>query len=174
MDKKFEGLLQIFVSILIVAGVLYFSKEISALGDYGYLGAFLIAALSSATIIFPAPGWAIIVAMSTSFNPILLGIFAGVGSAIGEITGYLAGDGVRDILNSRIKETKNIEEIIKKYDTWAIFALAFIPNPLFDVAGVIAGGLKMKWWKFLIACAAGRVLRYVMLALIGSFTIGLL
>jgi membrane protein YqaA with SNARE-associated domain len=56
----------------------------------------------------------------------------------------------------------------------AIFALAFIPNPLFDIAGVIAGGLKIAWWRFLVSCAAGRILRYVLLAAIGGFTLHLL
>lgn len=167
-------MVQIALSLAIVVLVLYFSKEIASLGSLGYAGAFLIALLSSATIIFPAPGWAVIAAMSASFDPLLLGLAAGLGSAIGELSGYLAGDGMRDLLNSRIKESKQIEEIVRKYGVLAIGFFAFIPNPLFDVAGVIAGGLKMDWWKFLIACAVGRILRYVLLAFAGQFTLGFL
>ncbi|PIZ25416.1 MAG: DedA family protein, partial [Chloroflexi bacterium CG_4_10_14_0_8_um_filter_57_5] len=33
-----------------------------------------------------------------------------------------------------------------------IAALAFIPNPLFDLAGMASGALKIPLWKFLIAC----------------------
>jgi membrane protein YqaA with SNARE-associated domain len=174
MEKKAEGTLQIVFSLAIAVLVLYFSKEITSLGDLGYLGAFLIALFSSATIIFPAPGWAVIAAMSVSFDPVLLGIAAGLGSAIGELSGFIAGDGVRDILSSRIKESKQIEEIVRKYGVFAIGFFAFVPNPLFDIAGVIAGGLKIDWWKFLIACAVGRILRYVLLAMAGQFTIGLI
>jgi membrane protein YqaA with SNARE-associated domain len=174
MEKKTEGTVQIAFSIGIVVLVLYFSKEISSLGELGYVGAFFIALFSSATIIFPAPGWAVIAAMSASFDPLLLGLAAGIGSAIGELSGFIAGDGVRDILNSRIKESKRIEEIVRKYGIFAVGFFAFVPNPLFDVAGVIAGGLKIEWWKFLIACAVGRVLRYVLLAMAGQFTLGLL
>jgi membrane protein YqaA with SNARE-associated domain len=174
MDKKAEGVIQIFAAIAIAAAVFYFSDSIASLGSYGYAGAFLIAALSSATILFPAPGWAIVIAMSATLDPVLLGIAAGTGSAIGELTGFLAGDGVRDLVSSRIKETKRIEELVNRYDVAAIFALAFIPNPLFDIAGVIAGGLKIAWWRFLVSCAAGRILRYVLLAAIGGFTLHLL
>jgi len=174
MDKKIEGALQLIFAVSIVAAVLYFSKDIEALGAYGYLGAFLISLISSATILFPAPGWAIIIAMSATLNPYLLGMLAGIGSAIGELTGFAAGDGVRDMLNHRIKESEKISEYIKKYDATAIFVLAFIPNPLFDMAGLIAGGLKIPWWRFLIACAAGRVLRYIMLAMLGKFTLDML
>jgi len=171
MDKKIEGALQLIFAIGIVAAVLYYSNDIAALGAYGYAGAFLISLISSATILFPAPGWAVIIAMSATLNPYLLGIFAGIGSAIGELTGYAAGDGMRDILNHRIKESETITEYVKRYDVAAIFVFAFIPNPLFDIAGIVAGGLKIPWWRYLLACAAGRVLRYILLAMLGKFTL---
>jgi membrane protein YqaA with SNARE-associated domain len=174
MDKKTQGLVQILIAIVIIAAVLLFSGQVAALAQYGYFGAFLITLLSSATILFPAPGWAAVIALSSVLNPVLLGIVAGVGSSIGELTGYLAGDGVRDILNSRIKESRQIRELVQKYDVLGIFVLAFIPNPVFDVAGIAAGGLGIPWWRFLAACMAGRVLRYVLLAFLGKFTLELL
>jgi len=173
MDKKTEGILQIIFAIAMVAAVVYFSKDIENLSTYGYGGAFLIALLSSATILFPAPGWAAVIALSTVLNPVLLGIVTGIGSAIGELTGYLAGEGVRDILNDRVKESKKVEEVVRRYGAAGVFVLAFIPNPIFDVAGIAAGGLKIPWWQFLISCAAGRVLRYVLLAMLGNFVLGL-
>jgi len=173
MDKKVEGALQIILAIAIIGLVLYFSNNIEQLKEYGYLGAFVISALSSATIFFPAPGWAVIAAMGRYMDPIPLGIVAGVGSAIGELTGYLAGEGARDILNSRFKETKHIHALVERYGVFAIFAFAFVPNPLFDVAGLISGALRIPWWQFLIACAAGRILRYILLAMLGNFTLEL-
>jgi len=174
MDKKVGGALHILFAVAVVAAVLYFSSDISSLAQYGYTGAFVIALLSAATLFFPAPGWAAVIALGSVLNPVLLGIVAGVGSAICELTGYVAGEGAREILNSRIKETKKIEELVKKYDVAGIFVLAFIPNPIFDVAGIVAGSLKIPWWHYLLACAAGRVLRYVLLALLGNFTLGLI
>ena len=173
MDKKAEGLLQIAFAVAIAAAAILFSEDISGLGAYGYAGVFLIAALASATIFFPAPGWAAVVALSGTLDPVLLGVFAGLGSAIGEHTGYIAGDGIRDILSQRIKETKQVEGFVKRYGVGAIFLFAFIPNPLFDIAGLVSGGLKIAWWRFLLACAGGRVLRYILLAMIGAFTLSL-
>jgi hypothetical protein len=86
MDKRTEGALQIILAIVIIILVVYFSGNIAQLKDYGYLGAFVISALSSATLFFPAPGWAIIAAMGRYLDPIPLGIVAGLGSAIGELT----------------------------------------------------------------------------------------
>lgn len=174
MEKKYEGAIQIAFAAGIAILVLVFSNEIASLGELGYLGAFLIALLSSATILFPAPGWAVIAAMSAALDPLYLGLAAGIGSAIGELSGYLAGDGVRDILNSRVRESKQIEEIVRKYGVFAVALFAFVPNPLFDIAGVVAGGLRIEWWRFLLACAAGRILRYILLAMAGQFTLGLL
>ncbi len=168
--NKLEGLAQLVFSIIIVAVILLFSDQISELSVYGYVGAFLIALLGSATIILPSPAFAAIIAMSASLDPVLLGIVAGIGSGLGEITGFLAGNGARTALNHHIKETKKIEEIVKKYDVAGIFVLSFIPNPLFDIAGIIAGGLKIHWINFLSACILGRVFRYVLLALLGAFT----
>jgi membrane protein YqaA with SNARE-associated domain len=171
--KKLGGILQIVFSIALVALIFAFSEQISELSMYGYAGAFLIALLGSATIVLPSPAFAAIIAMSGSFDPVLLGIVAGIGSGVGEMTGYMAGNGARTALNSHLKETKKIEDVVKKYDVAGIFVLAFIPNPLFDAAGLIAGGLKIHWTHFLSACVLGRVFRYVLLALLGNFTLGL-
>ena len=171
MEKKLGGIVELSLAVLIVILVLYFSSDIKLLASYGYAGLFIIAMLSTATIIFPSPGWAAIIGMSAYLDPILLGIVAGIGAGIGEMTGFLAGDGARTLINNRFKETKKAEGWIKKYGAFGIFVLSAIPNPLFDIAGIVAGGLKMAWWKFLPACILGRILRYVLIALLGAFTI---
>jgi uncharacterized membrane protein YdjX (TVP38/TMEM64 family) len=50
-----------------------------------------------------------------------------------------------------------------------IFILGLVPNPVFDVGGMIAGALKMPFWQFLLAAWAGKGLRLVILALGGQF-----
>jgi uncharacterized membrane protein YdjX (TVP38/TMEM64 family) len=49
-----------------------------------------------------------------------------------------------------------------------IFLLAVIPNPLFDVAGVIAGALKVRLPVFLFWCWIGETLKMLFFALAGS------
>ncbi|MFH1394475.1 MAG: VTT domain-containing protein [Candidatus Micrarchaeota archaeon] len=171
MDKKLRGIAEIVIAILIVAASLYFSTEVGMLREFGYAGVFLISMASAATLFFPAPGWASVVAMSTVLDPYLVGIAAGVGAAIGELTGYVAGDGARKMIESRVKDYKKYRDIIEKYDFAGIFVLAFIPNPLFDIAGIIAGSLKMHPVKYLAACALGRTLRYILLAYVGAIAL---
>jgi uncharacterized membrane protein YdjX (TVP38/TMEM64 family) len=50
-----------------------------------------------------------------------------------------------------------------------IFLLALVPNPAFDVGGMIAGALKMPVWQFVLAAWAGKGLRLVIFALGGEF-----
>lgn len=159
-----QGVIQIIAGILIVAFVFAFSEKIALLKEYGYAGVFLITFLSACTVLMPAPGWAIVIATSTTLDPYLLGVVAGIGSGLGEIVGYNIGDGAAKI----IRKNGNNEEIIKKYGALGVFFLAFIPNPLFDVAGIVAGAMKIPLWKFLLATIAGRTLRFILLAYLGA------
>src|SRR3989338_2976777 len=69
-----------------------------------------------------------------------------------------------------IKQFEKYYKMIKENDLIAIFVLAFIPNPLFDVAGLAAGSLKIPITRFLFATVLGRILRYVLLAHVGAFS----
>ncbi|MFH1520467.1 MAG: VTT domain-containing protein [Candidatus Micrarchaeota archaeon] len=174
MDKKIHGLIQIVFAVLIIIAIFIFNDRIATLSEYGYLGIFVISLVSAASLFFPAPGWAAVIALAPVLNPYLLGIAAGVGSGIGEITGYIAGNGARDLIGNNKKELKKIEEFVVKYGILGIFVLSAIPNPIFDLAGIIAGSIRMKLWKFVVACILGRTIRYIILAYVGAFTIGLL
>ncbi len=166
MEGKLRAVAEIAVAIIIALLVLSFSDRIAGLQEYGYAGVFVISLLSAATIFIPAPGWAAVIAMGGILNPYFVGIAAGIGSGIGELTGYMVGNGAGELSETKLGRHR---EIIKKYGAGAVFVLAFIPNPLFDVAGLVAGALKIKVWKFLIACILGRTIRYVLLAHIGLF-----
>jgi membrane protein DedA with SNARE-associated domain len=48
---------------------------------------------------------------------------------------------------------------MERHGMLAIFLLAAIPNPIFDVGGLIAGVLKMPVWRFLLAAIIGKSIR---------------
>ncbi|NYZ76789.1 DedA family protein [Candidatus Micrarchaeota archaeon] len=165
MDKR-KAAVEIIFAILIIIAVFALSDKISELQQFGYAGVFVISLLSAATIFFPAPGWAAVIAMGGVLNPYLVGIAAGVGSGIGEITGYMVGNGITELSDARLEGQK---KMIRKYGSGIIFLLAFIPNPLFDVAGLAAGAMKMNVLKFIALCILGRTIRYILLAHLGMF-----
>ncbi|MBI3943374.1 MAG: VTT domain-containing protein [Chloroflexi bacterium] len=144
------------------------STFIERLGKWGYAGAFAISLLSSATVVLPVPGMAVIFATSAALNPILLGILAGIGSALGELTGYAAGASGRALAEHR-ERYEALRRFTLKYGAVALFLIALFPLPVFDLAGIAAGALKIPVRVFLISVACGKITKYLMIALAGAY-----
>jgi uncharacterized membrane protein YdjX (TVP38/TMEM64 family) len=157
----------IFVVALTVFLYLYRSK-VQQLGAFGYPGIFLVSILANATIILPVPGILITSAMGAIFNPFWVAVAAGTGAALGELTGYLAGFSGQGIIENR-KWYERFERWMKKYGDITIFVLAIIPNPLFDVAGMTAGALKMPIWRYLIWVTLGKIIKMMIFAYFGAY-----
>ena len=79
------------------------------------------------------------------------------------MTGYLAGFGGQGLV-SRYRLYTRVRGWVLRRGGLAIFILAALPNPLFDVAGFAAGGLGYPAHKFLIYVFAGKLVRYAGLA----------
>lgn len=148
-----------------------FSNEVRQLGSAGYLGIFLTMLFTSATLILPAPGLAFVFVLGKVFPPLILGVVAGAGSTLGELTGFLAGFSGSGIVEN-IGVYHRIERAIKKYGLLTLVVLAAIPNPLFDAAGVAAGALGIKWWQFLLATFVGKTIKCVAVAYAGLYSLG--
>jgi membrane protein YqaA with SNARE-associated domain len=163
--------LSLLSALAITALALYLSTKIGAFSEYGYAGVFLISFISSATVFIPVPGFAVVIALAATLDPVLLGLAAGFGSGLGELSGYFLGYAGHNAV-MKTKTFRSHKKQIEKYGAPAIFALAFVPNPVFDIAGVAAGAIKMQWWKFLLATCAGKVLRFILLAYLGLWASG--
>jgi uncharacterized membrane protein YdjX (TVP38/TMEM64 family) len=144
-------------------------KEFAALG---YPGIFLIALLANATVLLPAPGVALIYAMGAIFNPFGVGLAAGTGGAIGELSGYLAGFSGQAVVE-RMDVYDRIKPWVDKYGGWAILVLSAIPNPFFDLAGIAAGIAKMPVQTFLLFAWVGQIIKMTMFALAGKYSVDL-
>ena len=141
------------------------------LKQYGYFGLFLISLIGNATVILPVPSFAVAFAMGGMLNPLGVGVVSGLGATIGEMTGYLAGIGGRAVIEKQPIYIR-LESWMRKGGPLVIFLLAAIPNPLFDVGGMMAGALRMPVWQFFLAGWAGKSVRFTLLALGGQFFLG--
>lgn len=159
----------ILASILISGVIIYFRNSFVKLEGYGYLGIFLISILGNSTVIIPAPVILTAFVGGSIFNPILVGIITAMGATIGELTGFMAGFGGQAIV-SKSKNYEKIERWIKKSGFLTIFILAIIPNPLFDLAGIISGITKYPLKKFLLATLLGKSIKFLVVALIGAYS----
>ena len=168
--KLYLRILAILVVIAITAAIFVLRDQVEGLETYGYLGAFLISLITTATIILPVPGIVLIAALGARFDPILIGLAAGAGSALGEITGYMAGfSGQLVFENNRFYP--RLEQWMKRRGLIVIFVLSFVPNPFFDLAGATAGALRYPLWKFLLACFLGKTPKYILTAAFGWFVV---
>ena len=161
---------RILALILVIALTLYLVSirdRVKDLGAYGYPGIFLLSLLSNATLILPVPGVLFTSAMGAVFNPFWVAIAAGSGAALGELSGYLAGFSGQKVV-ARVGIYEKMEGWMRKYGEWVILLLAFVPNPAFDMAGIIAGALRMRVVSFLLWCMIGKILKMLLFAYGGS------
>jgi membrane protein YqaA with SNARE-associated domain len=148
---------------------------VARLGQWGYVGAFFISLIASATIVLPAPGLMIVIAMGSALDPVLLGIVAGLGSAIGELSGYIAGaTGSAFISAAQRHHFDRLQNLTRRYGAPLLVVLAAVPFPLFDFAGIVAGVLRMNVVAFLIAVGAGKSVKYIILIATGASSLQLL
>lgn len=157
----------VFVIALTIALYLY-RDRVEQLEALGYPGIFLISLLSNATLVLPVPGVLFTSAMGAVFDPFWVAIAAGTGAALGEISGYLAGFSGQGIIE-RSKWSDRVEGWMRKYGSITVLLLAFVPSPLFDIAGITAGILKMPLLRFLFWCTIGKILKMLVFAYGGSF-----
>lgn len=158
--------------IALTVVLLIYRDQIQTLQAYGYPGIFLFSILANATILVPIPGVIFTSAMGAVFNPLWVSIAAGAGASLGELSGYLAGFSGQAVVENS-KKYERVVHWMEKYGDITILVLAFIPNPLFDLAGMTAGILKMPVWKFLIFCVIGKILKMMMFAYAGDWVMGL-
>ena len=158
----------VFVAVIALTVLLYLNRDqVGKLEVLGYPGIFLISLLSNATLILPVPGVLFTSAMGAIFNPIWVALAAGTGAALGEISGYLVGFSGQPVIENK-KWYDRITSWMKKYGDVTIFVLAVIPNPLFDIAGMVAGALKMPVWRFLLWSWLGKCIKMLAFAYGGA------
>jgi uncharacterized membrane protein YdjX (TVP38/TMEM64 family) len=163
-------ILTIAAVILAVAAALYFRENIQKLEQLGYAAVFLVGLVSNATVILPVPGLAVSSAMGGIFNPWLVGVAGGIGQAIGELTGYMAGYSGQTWVDQN-KVYIRLRHWMERYGMLTIFVLSLIPNPIFDLAGIVAGALRFPVWKFLLSAVAGKTLKNIAFAMGGYYGI---
>ncbi|RRR66416.1 MAG: DedA family protein [Candidatus Viridilinea halotolerans] len=150
----------IFVAANALAYLLLPPTLMEALGAFGYVGAFLAAALANATVVVPVPYYPLVMRLGQVLHPWGVGMAAATGSVLGELVAYYVGRAGQQVL----VETPFYLWVQRQLQhPWRapllIFFLAAPPNPLFDVAGLLAGMLGVPVWVFALSTFLGRVVR---------------
>ncbi len=161
----------IVVSVLLSFLFLHFHHFLHQAKALGLLGLFLINAISSATLFVSGPAMITVFSGGSIYPPILVALVASLGSSVGEIVGYLFGVSGRSLAYKKLSKKKWFHALSAHFDRFGgliLFVFAFVPNPLFDSMGILAGVFRYSPVKFFLVVAVGRFLRFLLVAYAGS------
>src|SRR5574341_591435 len=165
-------ILSVVTTALLLAGSIALSSasiDFQRFSAYGYLGVFIATLIGSATLFFPVPNVATVFVGGILFNPFGVALASGLGSTIGETVGYYFGVSGEPLV-SNSKWHGIITDWIRQYGGGAVFLFALIPNPLFDIVGLVSGFTHYPFFRFLMATFLGKTIRSLIIAYLGAVT----
>jgi membrane protein DedA with SNARE-associated domain len=180
------GVLMIGAIAQAVVFFIYDDEIGSRLEGASYFSIFITNLASTATFLIPVPGLtaaaqALIIDQGADARfPWLVGVAGGLGMAVGEITAYYAGYLGSEFMRGRdLPGPRRFHGIIQRVVSWidwlmdhwgmaTLFVLSAVPNPVFEIAGITAGSVRMKFRRFFVAVTAGKIVRGILLAYLGT------
>ncbi|MEM2342330.1 MAG: hypothetical protein QXX94_06015 [Candidatus Bathyarchaeia archaeon] len=171
MKKKSKALIKLLGAIIsmVFSFLILYGRFINgdSLGNYGLLGVFLAALFSHLTIVARGLFIPIFLPLTEIYNPIILGLTAGLGGAFGEIVAYYWGSSIKEIFNSSERNKASSYKRIEKYGL--LMALIFASSPLPDTPiMLLAGSLHLPLWKLILIQIIGKTTLYSVGAIVGS------
>jgi membrane protein YqaA with SNARE-associated domain len=178
-----------FVTLALGQAIVMFiyDDEISdRLSGASYASIFVTNLASTATVFIPVPGLtaaaqALIIDRGEAVRfPWLIGVAGGLGMAVGEITAYYGGylgaefmrgrelPGPRRFHGTIQRVVKSIDWLMDRWGMATLFVLSAVPNPVFEIAGLTAGSVRMPFRRFMVSVTAGKILRGILLAYLGT------
>jgi membrane protein DedA with SNARE-associated domain len=148
-NRTYQTILWTVVIASVVGGTVAWVFDLVQIGSAGYWGVFLANLIGSAAVIVPIPGWAAVCAAATSelgLNSFGLAVAAATGATIQKSRYY-----------------NRIHTWVVKRGGFALFILAVIPIPLFDIAGIAAGSLGYPIRKFFLWVGIGKLIKFVII-----------
>ena len=142
------------------------------LEEEGLLGIFLVSLFSHLTVVGRDLFTPAFVALIDRYHPALLGFSAGLGGAIGEVTAYYWGLGIREAFRDS-SEKSTMYKWVEKYGLLMILVVAASPLPDVPIA-LLAGSARFSLKKFLLVEAVGKSAYYSVGASVGGYIFQLL
>ncbi len=146
--------------------------------QYGYFGIFLISLIGAVSIFIPIPYTVVIFTLggyrangNLVFEPVWIAVAAGIGSAVGEFSGYLLGFGGRRAIGGKFK--KKMEVLVKvfnKFGPLVIFVFALTPLPD-DLLFIPLGVMRYSIVRAFVPAVIGKFCMNLIVAYSGRFSI---
>ncbi len=169
--KSLVNILAAVAAALVSAVILYETLIAgSLLRENGLIGIFFAAMFSHLTVIGRGIFVPVFLPLTAIYHPLVLGVAAGLGGAIGETTTYIWGRGIRDAFENNEKE-KAMPKWVEKYGIIALLIVAASPLPDTPLI-LLYGTAKLSLKKLLLIEAVGKTTLYSLGAVIGGFILG--
>jgi len=165
--------------VLLAVGVQGIYGLTRAVIGLGYLGAFLSGVLGTSSLMISIfPPQVVVFLMSApvlGFNPLLVGILAGLGAGIGQYLHYYIGAGGRFLLSEkRVASMEKWRARLGRYGLLLIFLFAVTPLTPDDLLWIPLGMMKYPKLKALISAIVGKTVMLVLCAYGGYYSIDLI
>jgi len=184
------GVLVLGLSIGLLILPIWIDLSEDRFATFGYGGVFLANLASTATVFIPVPGLtavgqALIIQQGDILNPVFVGLLGGTGMALGEVTAYVAGTvGSEVAREGEMKAPRLVRPLVERVMRWidwlmerhgfmTLLVLSAIPNPAFELAGITAGVVRMRFWRFMVAVLIGKNIRGLLLAFLGAYGVNI-
>ena len=153
----------IVVAVVFAIPYIFFREQIQDMAVLGYIGLAVACLISNISIFLPSSSTIIVLVAATTLNPWLCILFGGIGTAFGEQASYLCGViGSSGFSKDEPVQKKVVLNWFSNKPFLTVFLFAFVPLPVFDIVGIVAGTKKMKWWKYTLAAVFGKTLKFLM------------
>lgn len=147
-----------------------FREQVREMAIVGYVGLVLACSVSNVSILIPSSATVIVLVAATTLNPWLCILCGGLGTALGEQSSYICGLIGAGGFDKSIDQNQKMLEALRNHSFLTVFLFAFVPLPVFDIAGIAAGAIRMNWGKFTLAAVFGKTLKFLF-AVVGIFYI---
>ena len=166
-NRRWFEILVFVLLILISILIFIFRASFEKLGEYGYVGVFVLCLLANGTVLLPAPSLMVVVSSAQSLNPFWVATAGACGATLGELSGYWFGRTGNRLFTSFTGVVQWLSDKIRN-DYVFTFVLAVLPFPVFDAAGIYAGGKQISMWKFQGVCLLGKWIKMLFYAFVFS------
>lgn len=134
----------------------------------GYPGIFLAGLVGAGTMVVPTftLPMAFVLGGLPGFSPWLVGLAAGAGETLGELSGYGVGRGGHEGMET-VRGFSRVEGWVQRWGLWPVFLVSLVPNPFVKAATVVAGASAMPLWQFLGVVFVGKTIKFTAMAWLG-------
>lgn len=134
----------------------------------GLGGIFAASLLSHATMVARDIFLPLFLALTPFYHPVILGVSAGIGGAVGDVIPYLLGLGLAETVEDKGSRAEDlVGRWIKNYGLWAVLIVAMTPLPDLPVI-MLAGTRRLPFAKLVLLEATGKTVLYSIGAFVGG------